>query len=147
MAFAPYTGKSSTTVIKWKTVTIPPWKQVVIQENGKPQIGTIDQTDADSSAYEKINDPLGGKGSAKTTVTVSGNLSKLDFNETGLTTWTADDVGTLTIQKGAGAGHDLFTLTNATFKGLEVKHPHATVVGYTLRFELASAGVWSASLS
>jgi hypothetical protein len=147
MAHTPYTGKSAGVIIKWKTVAIPPWKQVEIVETGKPQTGTKDTTDADSSAYVKIDDPLGGKGSAKTVITISGNLSKSDFNATGFTTWTENDTGTLTIQKGTGAGKDLCTLSDAFFKGLQVKHPHSAVVGYTLKFEKNAAPVWSASLS
>ncbi len=147
MSFTPYTGKSAGVVIKWKSSAIPPWKQVVIKEDGKPQTGTIDTTDADSTAYELIADPLGGKGSAKTSVEISGNLSKTDFHDSGLTSWALDDTGTLTIQKGSGAGKDLFTLTNAKFKGLKAPHQYAAVVGYTLKFELPSAGVWSASAS
>lgn len=147
MSFTPYTGRSITTTIKWKGSAIPPWKQVVIREDGKPQTGTKDTTDADSSSYESVNDPLGGKGTAKTSVEISGNLSKVDFNDSGMTSWTLNDTGTLTIQKGSGAGKDLFTLTNAVFKGLKALHPHAAVVGYTLRFELNAAGAWSTSLS
>jgi hypothetical protein len=147
MAHTPYTGKSAGVVIKFKTAVIPPWKQIEIVETGKPQTGTKDTTDADSSAYVRIDDPLGGKGSAKTVVTVTGNLSRKDFKDSGLTSWAENDTGALTIQKGTGAGKDLCTLADVFFKGLQVKHPHGAVVGYTLKFEKNAAPVWSASAS
>jgi hypothetical protein len=147
MSHSPYTGKSAGVIIKWKTIAIPPWKQIEIVETGKPQTGTKDTTAASSSAYVRIDDPLGGNGSAKTVVTVTGNMSKQDFHDSGLTSWTENDTGALTIQKGAGAGKDLCTLTDVFFKGLAVKHPHGAVVGYTLKFELNAGPVWSTSLS
>jgi hypothetical protein len=146
MAFTPYTGKSAGAAATFAGTPIPPWKEIRIQEDGKPQTGTIDTTDADSTAYEFVPDPLGGKGTPKTTVTISGNLSKQDYADSGLTSWTAGATGTLIFRKGAGAGKDEFTLA-AEFKGLQARHPHAEVVGYTLRFEANAAGAWAATSS
>lgn len=147
MSFTPYTGKSAGVSATFDSNPIPPWKEIRIQEDGKPQTGTIDTTDADSTAYEFVPDPLGGKGTAKTTVTISGNLSKQDYADSGLASWTQGATAALIIRKGSGVGKDQFTLTLAEFKGLQARHPYAEVVGYTLRFEANAAGVWAATSS
>lgn len=149
MTHTVHTGKSSGTTVKVGATAIGRWKQIVIKEAGRPIPADVDVTNAASSAFTYIDDPLGGTGTAKCSITVSGLKPRTDKFSSGILTGTAPGATvTVTVQKGTGAGKDLFTMTDGRYMGLKVPAEIATVVPYTAAFELdSSAGVWSASLS
>ena len=81
MAFAPFTGKSGGTIIKFNGVTLLGWRKISIAEDGRPLPAMLDITDAGDAAYTFVADPLGGKGSRSATVTVEGLLSEQDHQD------------------------------------------------------------------
>lgn len=149
MAHTPFTGKSGGTTVKIGATAIIRWKQIVVKETFKPLPEPLDITTAASSAYTNMTNPLGGKGTAKCTIAVSGLKPRTDKFSSGLLTATAlGATVTLTVQKATGAGKDLFTMTDGKFLALDTPHEVASIVTYTANFELASsAGAWSSSAS
>ena len=144
MAFAPFTGKSATTAATYNAVTLPGWREITIEENGKPIPEPLDITDAGDSAYTFVDDPPGGKGANNARVTITGLLSVTD-HEDGAAGW---------LQFAPGASHaliittktggDMYTLANAVLKSFNTDVEVAGVVPYTAVFSNAtSAGVWS----
>ena len=143
MAFAPYTGKSGGTIIKFNNVTLPGWRKITIEENGRPLPTPLDITDAGDSAYTFVDDPLGGKGDESVTVTVEGFLSDQDHQD-GAAGWLqfakGNSYALLITTKSAG---DEWTAT-CTLKTFVVNAEVATVVPYTATFTNAtSPGTWS----
>jgi hypothetical protein len=149
MAHTVYTGKSGGTTVKIGTTAIPRWKQIVVKESGRPLPEPVDITDADDLVYTFMDNPLGGKGTPKCTITVSGLKSKTDKHDAGVLTATAIGATvTVKVQKATGAGKDLFTMTDGKYMSLDTPHELATIVPFTATFEDAvTAGVWSASAS
>lgn len=149
MSHTVYTGKSGGTVVKIGATAIPRWKQIVIKETGKPLPADVDTTNAASSVFSYIDDPLGGQGTPKCSIAVSGLKPRTDKFSVGILTATAAGATvTVTVQKATSAGKDLFTMTSGRFMGLKVPAEIASIVPYTASFELdSSAGVWSASAS
>jgi hypothetical protein len=143
MSHSKYTGKSATTHVTWDGAAIPTgWRKVTIAEKGKPAIGQIDGTVAADTAYAFADDPMGAKGSASVVITIEGYLSVTDSTDAGMTEEVVDSVGVLLIHKKATG--DLFTATNAVYKGMTTEAAIGAIIPYTVTFELASsAGAWS----
>ena len=85
MAHEKYTGKSATTTVTYGSTTIPGWRSITIEENGRPLPTPIDITIAGDSSYQFTDDPLGGKTSPNCTVTIEGLLSVTDHQDAGTT--------------------------------------------------------------
>lgn len=149
MAHTVYTGKSHTSSVKEGGTALVGWKEITIDETFAPAAVPIDITKAGDAAYTTMDNPLGGKGQATCKVTVNGLLSRSDVHDTGKVLSTAiDSTATVLVQKGSGAGHDLFTLTSGTKRRRNVEVPATDIVKYTVEYELdSSAGVWSTSVS
>ena len=146
MAHSKYTGKTATSHVSWSTDSVPTGcRKITIAEQGKPKTATVDVTVAADTAYVQIDDPMGGAGSASSTVTIEGFLSVTDFVDAGITasgTYDIGDTDELLVHKTGGG--DLFTLTGATLKSFTTEASIGVVVPYTVTWEhTTSAGVWS----
>jgi len=148
MAHTPYTGKQFGATVTFNAIALAGWQKIVIKEEGAPVAESQDITVAASSGFAYQDNPLGGKGAAKTTVTVSGLLPRADsFGSNGITDFVKDTSASLIVRKGTGAGADTFTQT-MYFKNLKDDHAHAgKYVSYEMTFEANGAGTWSASVS
>ena len=148
MAFTPYTGKQFGATITFNSIALAGWQKIVIKEDGAPVAESQDITYAASSGYTYQDNPLGGKGAAKSTITVTGLLARQDFyGANGITDFVKDTSASLVIRKGTGAGADTFTQT-VYYKNLKDDHAHAgKYVSYEMTFEANGAGTWSASVS
>lgn len=144
MAHTPYTGKSVGTLLTWNALAVPGWKRVVIEETAGPLPEQIDKTTAADAAYAKMADPLGSKGSAKTTITIDGLSSKPDVADTGLFSHAMDDAQAFVYQAASGAGKDKFTVT-PLLKRRSRPAEITTLVPYTLVLEYEGAGTWAQS--
>lgn len=149
MTHTIYTGKSATTAAKVGATAITGWREITIEETFAPLAAQDDITKAGDSTYQFQDDPLGGKGSASCKVTVNGLLSRSEKFDSGvLTANVPDSTVTVTVQKGSGAGKDLFTMTNCRVQSFDTPHEVASLVSYTAVYSLTtSAGAWSTSLS
>jgi hypothetical protein len=142
MAHTKYTGKSAPVVVDWGTLAgCHGWRKITIAEKGAPATEQIDTTVAADTSYAFTDDPLGGKGSASSTVTVEGFLSELDNNESGFTTLTIGGTETIIITKKASGDEwtaDMVVKSFTTEAGIGV------VVPFTVTFEnTTSPGAWS----
>lgn len=141
MSHTKYTGKSAATTITFGALTLPGWRKITIQETGRPLPTPIDTTVAGDTAYAFTDDPLGGKTSPSSTVTVTGLLSLLDFSETQWLALAIDASDTLTVTTASGGDEWANTMT---FKTFVPEAPHDGAVAYTATFvSTVSAGVWS----
>lgn len=142
MAHSRYTGKSAATVVDWGALSAcGGWRKITIAEQGAPAAELIDVTVAADAAYAEVDDPLGGKGSASSTVTVEGFLSVTDNKDAGWTTLTIGGTETVLITKTASG--DEWT-ADMTFKSFTTEVGIGVVVPYTAVFEnVTSAGTWS----
>jgi hypothetical protein len=147
MAHTIYTGKSATTAPKVGATAITGWREITIEETFAPVAEQMDITKAGDATYQQQDDPLGGKGSPSAKITVSGLLSRSEHHDAGvLTANPPDTTVTVTVQKGSGAGKDLFTMTDGRVQSMDVPHEVAALVPYTVVYGLAaSPGVWSTS--
>ena len=145
----PYTGKSVGALLTWgpSDETVPGWKRVVIEETAGPLPEQLDVTDSADSAYVNMEDPMGAKGTAKTSITIEGLASSADVADTGLFIL-CDGRGHLRlhIPGGAGATHDKFTIT-PVLKRRSRPAEFATLVPYTIVLEKEDVGTWIASAS
>lgn len=143
MAHEPYTGKSAGTTITYDGGNIPTgWYKITITENGRPKTGQLDITKAGDASYTYMDDPLGGEGSPSCTVDVEGFMSVTDHQDSGLLAKAFDGTGTVVVVK--KAAEDTFTMTSASYMGLETGAGFAEVQPYKATFALAaSAGAWS----
>lgn len=142
MAHSKYTGYSATTVVDWGAMSAcGGWRKITIAEQGKPATETIDTTVAADASYAETDDPLGGKGSASSTVTVEGFLSVTDKQDTG---WTGMAIGSAqTILVTKKASNDEWT-ASMVYKSFTTEAGIGTVVPFTAVFEnTTSAGTWS----
>jgi hypothetical protein len=142
MSHSKYTGKSAPVVVDWGDMTTcGGWRKITIAEKGAPATETIDTTVAADSSYAYTDDPLGGKGSDSSIVTVEGFLSAIDNNESGWTSLTIGSSQTILITK--KASNDEWT-ASMTLKTLNTEVGIGVVVPYTVTFEnTTSAGTWS----
>jgi hypothetical protein len=149
MAHSIYTGKSATTAPKVGGTAITGWKEITIEETFAPVAEQMDITAAGDATYVQQDDPLGGKGSPSSKITVSGLFSRSEKKDAGvLTANPPDSTVTVTVQKGSGAGKDLFTMTSGRVQSFDTPHEIASLVPYTVVYSLStSAGVWSTSAS
>lgn len=147
MSHTIYTGKSATTAPKVGGTAILGWREITIEETFAPVAEQMDITKAGDAAYTYQDDPLGGKGSASCQITVTGLLSRLAKSESGVLTANQPDATvTVTVQKAAGAGKDLFTMTSGRVKSFDNPHETPSLVSYTVVYGLAtSAGAWTTS--
>lgn len=144
MAHSKYTGKSATSHITFDGASVlTGCRKITIAEKGRPAVASIDATVAADASYVFVDDPMGGKGTPSVVVTVEGFLNVLDFTESGITSVAVDTVAVLLVHKTAAG--DLFTLTNAQYKGLTTAAKLSSgAVPYTATFEdTTTAGVWS----
>ena len=143
MAHTPYTGKSATTVVSVASGAVTGWREVTIEENGRPVAEAMDITKAGDLLYTYMDDPLGGKGQPSCKITVSGLLSRSDKSDSGKLTGTAKGA-TVTVVVTTTAGGDTFTMTNGRYTSLDTPHGVGEVVPYTAVFDkAATTGVWS----
>lgn len=142
MSHSKYTGKSAPVVVDWGDMTTcGGWRKITIAEKGAPATEAIDTTVAADSSYAYTDDPLGGKGSDSSIVTVEGFLSAIDNNESGWTSLTIGSSQTILITK--KASNDEWT-ASMTLKTLNTEVGIGVVVPYTVTFEnTTSAGTWS----
>ena len=143
MAFERGTGKSAGTVIKYNGVTIPGWKKIKIEEKGRPKPEQKDVTGAEDSAYNYVDDPLGGKGSPNATVTLEGLLSSKDKADgaAGILQFAVDAAHTLVVTLTAGG--DEYTLNDAVLKTFNTGEEVADLTPYTMTLKNSvSAGAW-----
>lgn len=147
MTHTIYTGKSATTAPKVGGTAITGWREISIEETFAPVAEQMDITKAGDASYAQQDDPLGGKGSPSSKITVSGLLSRTEKKDAGvLTANQPDSTVTVTVQKGSGAGKDLFTMTSGRVQSFDTPHEIASLVPYTVVYSLStSAGVWSTS--
>lgn len=145
MAHEKYTGRSAGSTATFGTIVIPGWREITIEENGKPLPTPINTTVAGASAYEFTDDPLGGKTANNCTVTISGLLSVTDHQD-------ASTISLLNLVNGASAtlvilkktGEDTFTLTSAVYKKLNIPAVYDAPVPYTISFSNStSSGAWT----
>ncbi len=143
MAFAPFTGKSGGTIIKFNGVTLLGWRKISIAEDGRPLPAMLDITDAGDAAYTFVADPLGGKGSRSATVTVEGLLSEQDHQD-GATGWLQFSKGdTYSLVITTKSGGDEWTET-CTLKSFVVGAEVATLIPYTATFTCSNgSGTWA----
>lgn len=149
MAHTVYTGAGATTAPKVGGTAITGWREITIEETFAPVAEQLDKTKAGDASYQFMDDPLGGKGSPASKITVNGLLSRSEKHDAGvLTANQPDSTVTVTVQKGSGAGKDLFTMTSGRVQSFDAPHDTASLVPYTVVYSLStSAGVWSTSLS
>ena len=145
MAHSKYTGYSATSHFTWSGDSVPTGcRKITIAEKGKPATETIDVTVAADTSYQEVDDPMGGKGAASSTVTVEGFLSVTDFTDSGITKTGTYDIGdsdTLVVHKKANG--DSWTNT-MTLKSFTTEVGIGEVVPYTVTWEsTVSAGTWS----
>ena len=142
MAHTKYTGYSATTVVDWGAMSAcGGWRKITIAEKGKPAIETIDTTVAADATYAFTDDPLGGKGSASSTVTVEGFLSVTDKQDTGWTSMAIGSAQTILITK--KASNDEWT-ESMLYKSFTTEAAVGVVVPFTAVFEnVTAAGTWS----
>lgn len=147
MAHTVYTGKSATSTVKVGATAITGWREITIEETFAPVAEQMDITKAGDGSYQQMDDPLGGKGSASAKITVAGLFSRSEKHDSGvLTANVPDTTVTVTVQKGSGAGKDLFTMTSGRVQSFDTPHEVASLVPYTVVYTLpASAGAWSTS--
>ena len=145
----PYTGKSVGALLTWgpSDETVPGWKRAVIEETAGPLPEQLDVTDSADSAYVNMEDPMGAKGTAKTSITIEGLASSADVSDTGLFSYAMDvDTYDFTFQAETGATHDNFTIT-PVLKRRSRPAEFATLVPYTIVLEKEDIGTWIASAS
>ncbi len=146
MSFTKYTGKSGATTILFGAFACPGWRNIDIEENGRPLPAQLDATSTSSSplTYESIDDPLGGKTSPSSSVTVTGLLSVTDFADSGWTSLVPDASASLVVTTAALG--DMWTNT-MLFDGVTASAPHDNVVTYTAKFSASEdTGVWSTAI-
>ena len=142
MAYEKYTGYSATTVVDWGAMSAcGGWRKITIAEKGAPAAETIDITDAADATYDFVDDPLGGKGSASSTVTVEGFLSVTDKEDSGWTSMAIGSAQTVLITK--KASNDEWTAA-MVYKSFTTEAAVGVVVPFTATFEaVTSPGTWS----
>ncbi len=142
MAHSKYTGYSAPTVVDWGAMSAcGGWRKITIAEKGSPAAETIDTTVAADATYAFTDDPLGGKGSASSTVTVEGFLSVTDKEDSGWTSMAIGSAQTVLITK--KASNDEWTAA-MVYKSFTTEAAVGTVVPFTATFEaVTSAGTWS----
>lgn len=143
MAHSKYTGYSGGTAITFDGDSIPTgWKKITIAEKGRPLPTPLDTTVAGDAAYQFTDDPLGGKTNPSCTISVEGNLSVTDFQDSGISSIAVDTAADLIVTLQAAG--DEFTATDAVFKGMNVGAQYAGIVPYRASFELpVTTGVWA----
>lgn len=142
MAYEKYTGYSATTVVDWGAMSdCGGWRKITIAEKGAPAIETIDTTDAADATYDFTDDPLGGKGSASSTVTVEGLLSLTDKKDSGWTSMAIGSAQTILVTK--KASNDEWTAA-MVYKSFTTEAAIGSALPFTATFEATtSAGTWS----
>lgn len=145
MEYEKYTGYSAMTVGDWGAMTeCGGWRKITIAEKGAPAAETIDITDAADATYDFVDDPLGGKGSDSSTVTVEGFLSVTDKQDSGWTSMAIGSAQTILITKTAGG--DEWT-EGMVYKSFTTEAAVGVVVPFTAVFEnTTSAGTWSTNV-
>lgn len=143
MAFTRFTGKSATTVLAVDDAPMPGWRKVTIGEKGKPLPTPIDVTAAQDSVYTFVDDPLGGKTAANSTVTVEGLLSVTDHQDTG--GWLALAIGTAyKVTVTTAAGGDEWEQASMVLKSFVTGTAVAERMPFTATFQHATAsGAWA----
>lgn len=142
MSHSKYTGYSAPTVVDWGAMSAcGGWRKITIAEKGAPATETIDTTVAADATYQTTDDPLGGKGSASSTVTVEGFLSVTDKADSGWTSMALESAQTILITK--KASNDEWT-EDMVYKSFTTEIGIGVVVPFTAVFEnTTSAGTWS----
>ena len=145
MSHSKYTGYSATTVVDWGAMSAcGGWRKITIAEKGAPATETIDTTVAADATYQTTDDPLGGKGSESSTVTVEGFLSAIDNAESGWTSMALESAQTILITK--KASNDEWT-EDMVYKSFTTEIGIGVVVPFTAVFEnTTSAGTWSTDI-
>jgi hypothetical protein len=140
-----YTGKDVAATYKVSgPFTLVGVKTLEITETAKPLPEQMDTTTV-GAAYEQTEDPLGGKGTAKTTVTVNGLLSKADLADAGYTALAMNAKDTLTIHPaGATLTYNKCLLANALFRGIQVTAAVRDWVAFRATWEANEVPTWSA---
>jgi hypothetical protein len=143
MALEKYTGKSGSTVLTVGATAMPGWFDVTITENGRPLPTPMDVTDCQDSAYDFVDNPLGGETNPSSTVDVSGFLSVTDY--AGAAGWLSLTKGnTYNVTVTTKTGGDEWTQTAMTFKEFTTGASVAEVMPFSAKFSHATAsGAWS----
>jgi hypothetical protein len=81
MAWTSHTGKDMT--LTWNGNTFPGIRRITISEEGAPLPDPQDITKAGDAAYVYEDDPLGGRGSARVSITVEGQANNSDVADSG----------------------------------------------------------------
>lgn len=113
---AEYTGKGMTLNVATGT-TLDGITKVSIKDDSAPSPAQLDTTAATDAAYTSIPDPLGGKGSAKATVTVTMQASTVSYADNKAAKLAANTPGTLVFAAGIVTNDD--TYTNTTMELLD----------------------------
>jgi hypothetical protein len=140
MAFTKYTGKDDD--ITFNSAAIAGWREITITENAIPLPEKSDTTVAGASVYEMTDDPLGGKGTAKTTITVSGLASRSDVADPGLFALTPGVEHAILYTANTGSGNDSFALT-IRFQKRSLKPKVGDWTPFTFTFEALTGGTWA----
>lgn len=143
MSWTLYQSKDM--VFTYDGVTATGVQEIATNNVGKPRIAKRDSTKSGDAAYAFTADELGAKGSAKSTIRVTTQLSRIDVTDSGLLTKTLGGSGTvLFYPDGNVAGNDTWTAT-MYLQGRETVAELGAYVTTTYTFEANTAGTWSSA--
>ena len=146
MAHTASTGSAMTASFGATLAAYPGIKRITISEAAPPLPEMLDNTKATDSAYSTTADPLGGKGTPKTTITIEGLASLSDFGDSGVLADALNTVGTAIVKPfGATATYNLFTLLLAGFTDYTRSDDIRELATYTARLEVNAVGAWTAN--
>lgn len=142
MSQTEYTGKTMTWT--WNSVSASGLTKVDINEADGPDAEQLDVTVSGDSTYTFLTDPLGAKGSDKTTVTVtawadadaaaSNNQTQHAFNSAQTGIW----------DSGTDANANLYTHTTLQLTERRTEIPFDAYATCALSFEANALGTWTA---
>ena len=139
--YTKFTGKSAT--VTFNVVAAVGVQSIEVTENAKPLVDRIDTTDAGDSAYEFTDDPLGGKGTPKTTVRVTAFANGCEVTDV-TNDWVSLGGSThaLVVSPKSGATNSKFTVTNAYLETIETTIPVRAFATRVYTFNANEAGTW-----
>lgn len=110
MAYTKYTGKDM--AVTFNSITLEGIESIELSTDGAPLPEMMDTTVATASAYEFTADPLGGRGTAKTSVRVNMFDNKVGYTDSKLIKQTMGTSASLLVQPfGTTEGRSKFTIT------------------------------------
>lgn len=147
MSLTKYTGKDmAATFDVASPFALNGLQTLEIVETAAPLPEQMDTTTAVASAYEFTADPLGGRGTAKTTVTAGGLMSNADYADTGYAAIALNTLDSLTIYPaGNTATYNKCVAGNCYFRGLRVTASVRDWIAFQATWEANEVPTWSAT--